>query len=448
VGRLHADSRKKRADPSLKPERTLTLALVAIDFDDQPFVMTQPKRSDPFGNPQIDPIKREAIPQFYADFISKPSALDHGQTIHRYWMEISRGKVGVPKVDAFGPYRMPRKLFEYGLGEYGQEVACPTGFTCNGRMAPDADALWAKDAGAGIKSKYDRVLRLYAGSDETSVWQEFGEMKFNTKEDIPESWGNPDKTKPRWAPTRYVEWTSWRAGAQQWGLSSIRQGESSGTITHEMGHAVMNIGDNNNNPYVKPYHRVGTGTWDMMDRGGFNGPGGPHSRWVVPVQQGGSMPAGFLLRNKIWAGFVTPDQVLRLDRDSLPKSGLAVATIVARAVEPGPGQFAGVLVRLDGDAFTRPQRGAGGGGGRAAGGAATGPPAGTAATRGSSTRPGRHGHGRLREAERNEGDAHDCRLSSVERRAVSRGSAVGQPVRMGRHAEPAALLPARPPLRR
>src|SRR5262249_53180636 len=121
-------------------------------------------------------------------------------------------------------------------------------------------------------------------------------------------------------------------------------------------------GDNNNNPYVKPYHRVGTGTWDMMDRGGFNGPGGPHSRWVVPVQQGGSMPAGFLLRNKIWAGFVTPDQVLRVDRDSLPKSGLAVATVVARAVEPGPGEFAGMLVRLDGDAFTRPQRGGGGGG--------------------------------------------------------------------------------------
>ena len=81
------------------------------------------------------------------------------------------------------------------------------------------------------------------------------------------SWGNPDTTKPHWVPTRYVEWTSWRAGAQQWGLSSIRQGESSGTITHEMGHAVMNIGDNNNNPYMKPYHRVGTGTWDMMDRG-------------------------------------------------------------------------------------------------------------------------------------------------------------------------------------
>ena len=367
------------ASPDLKPQRALTLALVAIDFDDQPFVITRPKKSDPFGNPQIDPIKREDVAKFYADFITKPGALNHGQTIHRYWMEISRGKVGVPKVDAFGPYRMPQKLFEYGLNEYGQNGSCPTGFDCSGpnqKMENHGLALWTADAGKDIRSKYDRVMYLYAGYDETSVWQEFGEMKFNSKEDIPEAWGNPDKTKPRWVPTRYVEWTSWLAGAQQWGLSSIRQGESSGTITHEMGHAVMNIGDNNNNPYVKPYRRVGTGTWDMMDRGGFNGPGGPHSRWVVPVQQGGSMPAGFILRNKIWAGFVTPEQVLRLDRDGLAKSGLAVGTIVARAVEPGPDQYAGLMVRLDGDAWTRPQRGGGPPAGRGAP-----PPAGQSADR-------------------------------------------------------------------
>jgi hypothetical protein len=53
-------SGKDWADPSLKPERTLTLALVAIDFDDQPFVMTLPKQSDPFGNPQTWPGIRRA----------------------------------------------------------------------------------------------------------------------------------------------------------------------------------------------------------------------------------------------------------------------------------------------------------------------------------------------------------------------------------------------------
>ena len=60
-------------------------------------------------------------------------------------------------------------------------------------------------------------------------------MMFQNKEDIPhEVWGNPNPNKPNWVASRYVDWTSWFAGEQQWGQSSIRQGESSGTITHEI----------------------------------------------------------------------------------------------------------------------------------------------------------------------------------------------------------------------
>jgi len=338
------------ADPSLVPERALRVALVAIDFPDQPFVITLPKRSDPFGNPQIDPVPREQVPRFYADFFGKPSAVNHGQTINGFWMEQSRGKVGIPKIDAFGPYRMPRNLFEYGLNEYRQQDGCPTGFTCNGRMEPDADALWANDAGADIKKNYDIILRIYAGYDETGVWQEFGEMKFKSRDDIPADWGNPDTTKPRWVATRYVPWTAWRAGAQQWGLSSVRQGENSGTITHEIAHLTFRIGDNNNNPYVEPYRRVGSGPWDLMDRGSFNGPGGPHRRWVVPAAEGAFMPAGMTLRSRMMLKFVRPEQVLQLSREALARSGLAVATVVARAVEPVSGTFAGVSVTLDGEA--------------------------------------------------------------------------------------------------
>jgi len=332
------------------PERAIRVALVAIDFEDQPFVITRPKHSDPFGNPQVDPVARDAVAKFYADFWGTPGPLNHGQTIHGYWMEQSRGKVGIPKIDPYGPYRMPRKLFEYGLNEYDQQSGCPGGHTCDGRMERDADALWTADAGADIRSKYDVVLRIYAGYDETTVWQEFGEMKFRSRDDIPAEWGNPDTTKPRWVTTRYVPWTSWLAGAQQWGLSSVRQGESSGTITHELGHLVFRIGDNNNNPYVTPYRRVGTGPWDMMDRGSFNGPGGPHRRWVVPAAEGAAMPAGLMLRNRVAMGFLAPGQILRLSRNGLARSGLAVATVTARAVDPAPGTFAGITVRLDGDA--------------------------------------------------------------------------------------------------
>ncbi len=341
---------KSWADPSLVPARQLKIALVAVDFPDQSFVITLPKKSDLFGNPQIDPVRREDVPQFYADFWNKPGEINHGHTINGYWMQQSRGKIGIPKMDAYGPYRMPKNLFQYGLNEYKQQSGCPTGFLCNGNMEADVDALWAAQAGADIKKKYDIVLRIYAGYDETSVWQEFGEMKFQTKEDIPAEWGNPDPTMPGWVITRYVPWTSWKAGAQQWGLSSMRQGENSGTITHEIAHYAFNTGDNNNNPYMTPYHRVGSGVWDIMDRGSFNGPGGPHRRWVVPASEGAAMPAGFMLRERIRFEFVRPEQVLKLNRNGLAGSGLAVATVTARAVDPGPTGLAGITVTLDGDA--------------------------------------------------------------------------------------------------
>jgi M6 family metalloprotease-like protein len=335
------------ADPSLIPEHKFRMALVAVDFPDQPFVITQPKNSDLFGNPQIDPVKREDVPQFYSDFWLRPSAVNHGQTINGYWMEQSRGKFGITALDAFGPYRMPKNLWEYGLNEYNQNNSTPDGSRAKSRMEPDVDVLWKANAG-DIKDQYDAILRIYAGYDETGVWQEFGEMKFLTKEDIPAEWGNPDTSKPRWIPTRYVPWTSWKAGQMQWGLSSIRQGENSGTITHELGHYAFDIGDNNNNPYVEPYRRVGSGPWDMMDRGSFNGPGGPHMRWVVPANMGAGMPAGLMLRNRMVNGFITKNQVLTLSREDLVKSGPVVASVTARAVEPLEGIFAGIIVRLDG----------------------------------------------------------------------------------------------------
>ena len=165
------------ADPSLVPERKFRMALVAVDFPDQPFVITQPKKSDLFGNPQIDPVGREDVPEFYSDFWLKPSAVNHGQTINGYWMEQSRGKFGITALDPFGPYRMPKNLWEYGLNEHKQNNSTPDGSVAKSRMEPDVDALWKADAG-DIKSQYDAILRIYAGYDETGVWQEFGEMKF------------------------------------------------------------------------------------------------------------------------------------------------------------------------------------------------------------------------------------------------------------------------------
>lgn len=336
------------ADPSLEPERGFRIALFAIDFPDQSFVVSQPKGSDPFGNPQIDPVPREDVSQFYADFFMTPNETNNGHTINGYWMEQSRGKFGITEIDVFGPYRMPMPLWAYGLNEWGQNDQTPDGASASNSMEPHADSLWAADVGEDISDNYDAILRIYATYDETGVWQEFGEMKFNTPEDIPAEWGNPNPDKPRWITTRYVEWTSWLAGSQQWGRSSMRQGENSGTITHELGHFAFRLPDLNNNPYVEPYRRVAAGPWDMMDRGSFNGPGGPHMRWVVPPTQGAAMPAGLMVRNRLETGFITEAQLVTLNRDGLAQSGLAVADVTARAVDPLPGSFAGIVVRLDG----------------------------------------------------------------------------------------------------
>jgi M6 family metalloprotease-like protein len=398
-------------DPKHVAGRTINIALVVADFEDQPFVITLPKKSDLFGNPQIDPIPREQVATFYRDFWNKPQDLNHYHTVHEYWMELSHGKVGV-HFDAYGPYRMPQKMVEYGgtvndargfggggggrrnrrgggdeqpaqgQGEAAAQNSDTQGEAANqpqrgegqrgaagdegerrgggrrgggggGRpsLQSDLDAMWRPDSNG---KQYDLVLRIYGGYDETCIWQEFGEMKFQTKDDIPPEWGNPDPTQPRWSGTRYIDWTSWKAGSYLWSNSSIIQGESSGSIRHEISHAAFSIGDNNNNPYVQPYHRVGSGAWDIMDRGSFNGPGGPHNRWQIPVQQGGSMPAGVMLSQQMKFGFLQPSNVVRLNRDQLAKSGPVVAKIIPRNIVPGADQLHGIAIALDGDGDLTP----------------------------------------------------------------------------------------------
>jgi len=328
-------------------KRTMRVAIVPADYSDFPFVLTLKKKSDLFGNPRIDPVKRERVPQYYADFYNEPQAVNQGHTIHEYWMEQSRGRIGVTAV-AFGPYRMPHKYFQYGGL---RAVDMPEGNTPDNGASRQLDSLWRADQGDSIATKFDLVVRLYAGYDETATWQEFGEMKFQTKEDVTREWGNPDTTKKRWVPSRYVPWTSWMAGVWPWsnaGGGRITQGESINSIRHEIAHAAFSIGDNYNNSYAQPYRRTPVGPWDLMDRGSFNGPFGPHHRFALPPNEGGSMASGLMLRQRLQFGFVDTANVLMLNRDGLAKTGLAVADVTARAVDPIPGTVSGVVVRLDG----------------------------------------------------------------------------------------------------
>lgn len=339
------------ADPSKKGSvRTFKGALVLVDYANQPFVITQPKGSTPFGNPSAEAngVPRDQVADFYRDFLNKPGALNRGHTIHEYWMEDSGGRYGVD-LTSFGAYQMPGKSYEYAM-EFQAGTGCPAGDSCNKNLRTDARAAWVADVGAEVPAGFDFVFYLSAGQDESSTWQEFGPMKFPTKEDVSDTFGPPDPALPNWTRTRYVEWTSWASGSTLWpnaGGGSTTQAESSGmsVFAHELSH-VLGIGDNYNNPYGVPPRRAYSGIWEMLSRGTFNGPGGPHSRWMIPATGGASMGAQHMLRNKIKLQMVDEQNVLRLSREGLAESGVVIADVTARVNQPGPKGLSGINIVL------------------------------------------------------------------------------------------------------
>jgi M6 family metalloprotease-like protein len=342
------------ADPAVRgSERTFNGALVLVDYPNQPFVVTQPANSTIYGNPSgVQNLDRSEVPAFYRDFLNKPGTLNRGHTIHEYWMEDSNGRFGID-LSAFGVYQMPHSSHEYGIENSMQRgLGCPGDDVCGRDLRADARAAWLAAVGEQEAASYDFVFFLSAGQDESATWQEFGQMKFTTKEDVSEEFGPPDESLTNWNATRYVEWTSWQASANIWPNAtqgSSLQAESSGmsTYAHEFSH-ILGIGDNYNNPYSVPARRDYSGPWEMLSRGTFNGPGGPHSRWLIPGTAGSSMGAQHMLRNKMKLGIVDDAAVLKLSRDALAQSGVVVTRVTARAVDPGPRRLAGINVTLDG----------------------------------------------------------------------------------------------------
>ncbi|WP_431043094.1 M6 family metalloprotease domain-containing protein [Streptomyces sp. P1-3] len=345
------------ADPDVKPtKRTFKGALVLLDYPDEEFSVSKPAGSARFGNPlpSAAGIPRERLPGFYRDFLNKPGPLNHGHTINEYWMEDSGGRVGV-ELTAFGVYRMPWKSYQYGVEPGMNPAACPRGDSCGKDIRADGKRAWTADVGPDRPADFDFVFYLTAGVDESSAWQEFGQMRFASPQDVPAAWGPPSPTPDggNAARTRYVPWTSWQAAARIWpnaANGSSTQAESSGmaTFAHELSH-ILGIGDNYNNPYGTPVSRAYTGIWGMLSRGSFNGPGGPHTRWRIPATGGGSMGAQHVLRDKIKLGIVDEKNVLRLDRDALKDSGLVVARVTARSAPPGEKGLSGVNITMGRD---------------------------------------------------------------------------------------------------
>ena len=340
-------------DPALQPPKKLRAAMILGDFADRDFIVTLPEGGDYVGiNREFNPIgvgsiPREEVADFYTRFlITEPNALNNFHTVNEYWLEDSYGLIGVDAT-GFGPYRMSGKEHEYGLGggdAGGGAGACPAGDTCGQDFDSELIEASLVDVTAGIAlngEDYDFRFLLHAGYDESGVWQELGEMIFPSRNDVTDVLGNPDDSKPNWAPTRYVEWSSFTASEAIWshalpGVTST-QGESDGqsTYAHELSH-IFGVLDNYNNPFSDPPRRSYTGLWAMLSRGTFNGPGGTHQRWRIPGTLGGSMGSHHMLRNKMRLGFIKPNEVLVAPRELLAATGPVVATIYPRAYPLAP----------------------------------------------------------------------------------------------------------------
>ncbi|KAI0018189.1 M6 family metalloprotease [Xylariomycetidae sp. FL0641] len=334
------------SDPSVKgSNRNFNIALVVVDYPDETFVISKPANSTIFTNPQpvVSELSRDEIPAFYRDLLNTPSELNRGHTMHEYWMEDSGGRFGVD-LTVFGAYELPSMSFQYGVddGQGGfNPDACPEGYECPVDLRTDALGAWRADVGNETADAFELVFILSAGQDESSTWQEFGEMKFLDENSVPDSFGPPaNSSLPNHAATRYVNWTSWASASTIWpnaGDGSSTQAESSGmaTYAHELTH-LLGVGDNYNNPYADPPVRSYTGPWSMLSRGSFGGPGGPHTRWQIPALRGGALGSPHT-------------SVLNVSRAALAAAGPVVAELTARTVKPeGPGQRMGLHVQLTG----------------------------------------------------------------------------------------------------
>ena len=179
--------------------------------------------------------------------------------MNRYWMEDSFGKYGV-QLDAFGPTSSRAAVPVLPQRPGAQQRALPD--ARDDAVQPQLPHRRARRVGHGPDQSptaeiadYDNIFYVSAGEDESSTWQEFGEMKWITPEQVPDAFG-PDSSTPRCRPTGPPPAT-WRGPlglgghqlAERLGNTSV-EAESSGmsTYAHELSHN-LSIPDNYGNPY-------------------------------------------------------------------------------------------------------------------------------------------------------------------------------------------------------
>jgi hypothetical protein len=256
--------RPPREQGSQGSDRTFKGAVVLVDYPDQDFVVTQPPHSTVFGNP----VRRPAV--------------SRGR--NEYWMDVP----------------MPGRSFEYGM-EF-QSNACPAGANCQRDLHTDGSAAWTADVGDATKD-FDFVFYLSAGQDESSTWQEFGEMKFGH-------------------PVRALDIVE---------IGRLDLAERSEWFLHPG----RKLRTGRLRARVQPHSRH----WRQLQQ--------PVRRWMIPATQGGSMGAQHMLRNKLKLNIVDPAEVLSLDSARLAATGPVSARITARSAPTQPGALSGITIALN-----------------------------------------------------------------------------------------------------
>src|SRR4029078_4271627 len=105
-----------------------------------------------------------------------------------------------------------------------------------------------------------------------------------------------------------VPWSSWASASTNWpnasGNTSVEAERSGRALcAHELSHN-LSIPAKYSNPTAPIQQRGFTGMWDMMSRGSFNGPGGPHTRFLIPPTHGASRDSQHNIRHKRLLSFV------------------------------------------------------------------------------------------------------------------------------------------------
>jgi M6 family metalloprotease-like protein len=341
-----------------QPPKKLRAALILGDFTDQPF-RVEMTTVDPTGQKGLG-VGNAA--EYWLDYLflnENSNADNHGHTVNEYWLENSFGLLGVD-AEAFGPYHLEGKMYEYGVRDFGGDADCPDGPDgCNGNFDEElvAASLLDVTAAQAQQGDFDFRFLLHAGYDESGMWLNYGMALFPEPEAVSDKYGPANPDHRNWATTRYVPWTSFFSAQNIWSHALpgtlATEGESDGgsVYAHELSH-VLGVLDNYNNPYDENPKRAYSGPWDMMSRGTFNGPGGPFERYTIPPTQGTTMGSHHMLRNKLRMGFTPATEVLTVSRGALEAAGIISTTILQRESPPAvddPNLNSGIRIALGED---------------------------------------------------------------------------------------------------